>query len=118
MLFSSILSVAGPSNPTTSVPAQLPTAEPTPPANAKFNFVEFEEEAEGEDGDTSKGGADEGDDANAEEEDTREDDLETSFSVLDMARTILVKNSETEEAKLKLASVYNALGEVATESGR
>lgn len=37
--------------------------------------------------------------------------------MLDMARAILSK-IDTDEAKLKLAGVHNALGEVATESGK
>ena len=103
-----LCTVAGPSAPP-KIAAQLPTAEAPAEDKVKFNFVEFEEE-EGDD-------AEEGEGEGGEEDDTREDDLETSFNVLDMARTILVKHATEEEDKLKLASVYNALGEVATESG-
>lgn len=99
--------VAGPSAPP-KISAQLPSADASAEDKGKFNFVEFEEE-EGDDAEEGEG--------EAAEEDTREDDLETSFNVLDMARTILVKHATEEEDKLKLASVYNALGEVATESG-
>lgn len=98
---------AGPSQP----------ASTSAPKNPNFHFggdAEDEPEdapAENEEGEQQQM---EGQ-AGAEEE--KEDDLENAFQMLDMARAILSK-VDSSEAKLKLAGVHNALGEIATESGQ
>ncbi|KAM0749843.1 hypothetical protein T439DRAFT_40821 [Meredithblackwellia eburnea MCA 4105] len=69
-------------------------------------------------------GGDAEDDEEEEEEEEegpgagdKEDDLETAFLMLDMAKTIFSK-IDKEEAKLKLGEAYRLLGDVATEGER
>lgn len=79
-------------------------------ASMQFHFGgDAEDEEEGEE---------EGDEEEGEEEDggDKEDDLETAFMMLDMARTIWSKIEGTEAAT-KCAEAYRLLGDVATESG-
>jgi hypothetical protein len=88
------IAAAGPSN--------------VPPANSRnFHFEGDEDEEEEEE---------EGEEEDEDEEGEDQDDLETAFGILDSARTILSK-IDTKEAKAKLASVRQLLGDVATESG-
>lgn len=90
-------------------PATLPatTAAPAPARNFHFGGDEPEEEEE---------------DAEAGEGEVQEattdpdDDLETAFGVLDTAK-VIYQRMEGDEAKLNLAAVHDALGEVMTESG-
>jgi hypothetical protein len=87
------------------------TAGPStaPPAsNPNFHFSGDEDEDEN--------GEEEQEEEEEEGEGEDQDDLETAFGILDSARTILAK-VDTKEAKLKLASVRQLLGDVATESG-
>lgn len=92
--------------------------KPFKSGNPNFHFGgDVEEESDEEPADqTSTTINPDNDGANNGQED-KEDDLENAFQMLDMARAILEKMTG-QEALLKLASVHNALGEVATESGK
>jgi HAT1-interacting factor 1 len=108
-------------------------------SNAAFSFggdAEEEEEGEGEQGEGGEGEEEEGAPGG-----DREDDLESAFQVLDLARSILEKELErlesegegkgkgkegdkadghvkgSEKTKDLLADVHRLLGDVATESG-
>ncbi|KAK4055843.1 hypothetical protein OIO90_003098 [Microbotryomycetes sp. JL221] len=86
-----------------------------PSTSRNFSFggdgPEDDEEGEEQDGD------DEEDEEGAGDTLDRDDELETAFSVLDMARTIYSK-MQSDEAKLKLADVHKLIGEVAQESAQ
>lgn len=87
----------------------------TKPHNPNFFFGgDVEEDEEDQTADNDQDAEQNGEGEEGEED--KEDDLETAFQMLDMARAILSK-LDSDEAKLKLAGVHNALGEVATESG-
>ena len=95
-----------PSAPTLPLPAAA-----VAPTNARnFHFGGDEPEEEGDDD------AEEGGDVDGEPVADPEDDLETAFHVLDQAK-VIYQRMDSDEARLKLANVHDALGEVLTESG-
>ncbi|BGP25723.1 histone-binding protein [Rhodotorula toruloides] len=133
---------AGAAGPSTATAASSSTAAASAgPSNPNFHFGGDAEDAEDEergDGDADEGedgeGDGEGDDGAAGGD--REDDLESAFQMLDLARTILSNEIDAVEKELeedagerkeeleekrrkrkeKLAEVHRLLGDVATES--
>lgn len=106
------------------LPATLPTAEAGPSTTQRANF-HFGGDGPEDDEEGDEAGQNDAGDVENEEADqsgaatTPDDDLETAFGVLDMARTILAKVEErTLENQMKLAGVHESLGEVAQESGK
>ncbi|GAA5999803.1 uncharacterized protein JCM10292_003751 [Rhodotorula paludigena] len=136
---SSSAAASGPSASTSSGPA-------AGPSSAKFHFggdAEDDDADEGADGEDGEEGGAEGEDDGGAAGGDREDDLESAFQVLDLARTILSKQVDEIETELervvkeggdgaegkkgeleetrksrkeKLADVHRLLGDVATES--
>ncbi|BGP09277.1 NASP-related protein sim3 [Rhodotorula toruloides] len=118
---------AGPSNGAAGASSSS-TPAAAGPSNPNFHFGGDVEDASGDEGD----GADSDEDGEGEGEDApsgdREDDLESAFQMLDLARTILTteigelkkdgkgKDEERRKREEKLAEVHRLLGDVATES--
>ncbi|BGO92599.1 hypothetical protein NBRC10512_004303 [Rhodotorula toruloides] len=118
---------AGPSNGAAGASSSS-TPAAAGPSNPNFHFGGDVEDASGDEGD----GADSDEDGEGEGEDApsgdREDDLESAFQMLDLARTILTteigelkkdgkgKDEEKKKREEKLAEVHRLLGDVATES--
>uniref|UniRef100_A0A0K3C7N8 BY PROTMAP: gi/472583631/gb/EMS21264.1/ histone-binding protein [Rhodosporidium toruloides NP11] gi/647396993/emb/CDR39760.1/ RHTO0S04e08856g1_1 [Rhodosporidium toruloides] n=1 Tax=Rhodotorula toruloides TaxID=5286 RepID=A0A0K3C7N8_RHOTO len=121
-------STAGPSNGAATASSSTPAA--AGPSNPNFHFGGDAEDASGDEGGADSDG--EGEDGEGEGDDApagdREDDLESAFQMLDIARTILTteiaalekdgkeEGEERRKREEKLAEVHRLLGDVATES--
>ncbi|BGP33273.1 hypothetical protein JCM10296v2_005067 [Rhodotorula toruloides] len=95
------------------------------PSNPNFHFGGDAEDASGDEGEGADLDEDgEGEDGEGAPAGDREDDLESAFQMLDLARTILTteigamegKEEERRKREEKLAEVHRLLGDVATES--
>jgi HAT1-interacting factor 1 len=75
--------------------------------------VEFKQDA----ADEERSEDDEGQGLVEGDEDAPEDDFNAAWEVLDLARALYEKQGDSDEAKLKVADTYIALGDVSLETG-
>ncbi|KAK9464514.1 SHNi-TPR-domain-containing protein [Lipomyces arxii] len=103
------------------IPKGLTPSSPRPESSNNQGLFQFTGDAVDDDSDKE----DEQDGENQEEEAEEESDFETAWDVLDLARTLFVKQLEDlrenevdkkRDLQLKLADIYDILGEISLES--